>query len=506
MQKNTFSRYFILLTILMLFSVLSVAQDLPIFRIGILDNTSESVSRGARLAIERINRAGGVTGADGTNFQLELIIQSTTNMDNAINTLDLASVIAVIGPAENEIALGNLAALQSLNVPILTLAMDDTLLIQDTTERFIRVRSREATRGRALANYLLSDFEDTPVSTVQLDLESTAGQVGFSSAFNGAGGTITDEFLLEGDTSNSGFVEAVADSNTPVLIAYGAPDLAREFYTRLIATGWDGRFVYNRANHEDFKSGLSDEQLGGIMGATTWSYAANDDSSRAFVADYAALYDDVPDDIAAAAYDAVYMIDTAVSETGNLINNLNTIDSLDGVQGLLQPDLLPDGESSNQTMIFETTGYGGQAVVARYAGDIRLEDDILVEPDIVIATFTPTAAVTATPAPTSTPEGITLTVTRAVQNIRTGPGLEYDVIGQLNQGEQRPIVGANVNISWVAINYRGQVGWLSAGILDIFGNTNLIPILAIPPTPTPPPTAFPTSTPLPPAIADIVIT
>jgi hypothetical protein len=90
------------------------------------------------------------------------------------------------------------------------------------------------------------------------------------------------------------------------------------------------------------------------------------------------------------------------------------------------------------------------------------------------------------------------TITRT-QNVRTGPGTNYDVLGQLSEGDQARIIGANIDLSWVVIEFRGQQGWLSASILDIFGDLNTLPVIAPPPTPTPPPS--PTAAPNP----DIVI-
>src|SRR5437870_3509416 len=80
------------------------AQSGPVFRIGVLDDELGPISNGARLAVNAINNAGGVRGADGTLFNLELIIQPTnggTNLSNAVTALSQASVIAVLGPASN---------------------------------------------------------------------------------------------------------------------------------------------------------------------------------------------------------------------------------------------------------------------------------------------------------------------------------------------------------------------------------------------------------------------
>ena len=478
------------------------AQNLPVFRIGILDDETEALTRGARLAVEQLNAAGGVVGADGTVFELELVSQSVSDLDDSIDTLNAASVIAVLGPVDNNIALGNLPALQRLNVPVLTAATDDTLIIQDTSDQLVRIRAQEAVKGRALANYLVSEFPGVPIVTAQLDLESTAALIGFTTGLEAQGLAPAQSFLLEAGLTMDEFAAEVTVDNPPLLVIYGAPDVAREFYISLLNFPEVGALVYNRADATGFKLGFTRSQLEGIIGVTNWSYAAPDERSEQFIADFAGFYDMVPEDVEAAAYDAIFLLAAAIGEPGSLITNVNGIARYEGVQGILQPSALAAGETSDQVMIFQTNGYGGQTVLARYDGDTRF--DVASLPDEIVATATPTA--TETPLPTATPDGVIITITSARQNVRSGPGLNYDVIGQLSQGDQAQVVGANVDLSWVAINFRGQTGWLSRSILDIFGNTNTIPILPVPPTPTPQPTPLPTATSLPPSIADIVIT
>jgi hypothetical protein len=96
-------------------------------------------------------------------------------------------------------------------------------------------------------------------------------------------------------------------------------------------------------------------------------------------------------------------------------------------------------------------------------------------------------------------------------NIRTGPGENYPVIGQLQKNEQQQLVGANGDFTWYVIDFRQQQGWLSASLVTVFGDVRSLPVVASPPTPTPSETplatAIPpaTSTPIPPQLADLAL-
>jgi len=168
---------------------------------------------------------------------------------------------------------------------------------------------------------------------------------------------------------------------------------------------------------------------------------------------------------------------------------------LPGVQGLLNPNTLAPAsrEFSDSVMLIELNSLGGPELVARYGGQDRIPLD---EPEIIVEAGTPSPTVT------PTPDGVVITIESNVQNVRTGPSVDYEILGQLRQGETARVIGANIDFTWVVIEYRGQQGWLATFLLDVFGDRASVPVIAPPPTPTPGPA---TATPTPPAIPDLVV-
>jgi len=141
-----------------------------------------------------------------------------------------------------------------------------------------------------------------------------------------------------------------------------------------------------------------------------------------------------------------------------------------------------------------------------------------------VAPVPPTAYPTYIPVPTDTPIPPTATLTRqptatpppkpvaVVQaealNVRGGPAAEYDVLGQVKQGDELEIVAQTEEGDWLWVRLaNGKEGWVSAQLVEVGGEVTGIPVAAvIPPTPTPlPPTDTPTPvhTPVPPpAVAE----
>jgi len=120
-------------------------------------------------------------------------------------------------------------------------------------------------------------------------------------------------------------------------------------------------------------------------------------------------------------------------------------------------------------------------------------------------TFTPTPTPTDQPSPTpipatSTPAIARLTVNTPALNVRSGPGVQYNPIGQLVQNDQVEIIGqANSGQGqWWQIAFTsapGGAGWVSADPNLVSAlNTEAIPIVAAPALPTATPTAPPTPT------------
>ncbi len=491
MKASTIPKLLLFIIFLLAIVVLPVAygQPQPVFRIGILDNERGPISNGARLAVEELNAAGGVQGADGTFFQLELVIQPTNfglNLEEAVNNLNQANIIAALGPETNNEVLNGMPLLQSLNVPVLVPARDDTITISDTSGRIFRSRAAEILSGQALANHLIQELGITQIATVQLDVESTNKAVGFASAA-GALGVDPQRFLLRGEVTE--LTNELLELNPQVIVTFGSPALASQLYNELREGGWQERFAYDQITDETFLSSVPFEQLSGIISSLTWPFTAIDAASDTFMSNYVRAFGEVPGEIEAASYDAVYLLAEAIGRPGDLLSNLAQLDNVAGVQGLLRPAQLARGETSNNVAIVQLGAFGAPRVVGRYAGGVRLPDDVAGEGSGPAAT------------PTATPEGVVITIMNARQNIRTGPSTDYDVIAQAQEGDQFAAIGATADNLWVVIDYRGRQGWLFTDILEVFGDLNSLPIIDPPPTPTP---GF-TPTPIPAQEADIVI-
>ncbi len=81
-------------------------------------------------------------------------------------------------------------------------------------------------------------------------------------------------------------------------------------------------------------------------------------------------------------------------------------------------------------------------------------------------------------------------ITASVANVRSGPGTEYAVIGQVSQGDSYIITGRNAAGNWYQIaGVSNQLAWIFSELLTVQGSSADIPVIgqvASPPQPSPP--------------------
>lgn len=104
----------------------------------------------------------------------------------------------------------------------------------------------------------------------------------------------------------------------------------------------------------------------------------------------------------------------------------------------------------------------------------------------LVPTNTPEPTFTPVPVFTATPSRVIVTVS-ADTNCRSGPGLDYDIVGALTVGQQADVVGKNADTNyWIIDNPLGAgTCWLWGEHATVNGDTAGLQEVAAPPTVTP---------------------
>ncbi|MBI5932041.1 MAG: ABC transporter substrate-binding protein [Chloroflexi bacterium] len=491
-----------MLTLLLVVSAIGLTNAAPstqaieTLNIGFMQAPSSTGDFGVRLAIDQINREGGIVGPDGALYRLQVVYPNRPpfapdGVPDAVTSLVAQKAIAIIGPVDNRLAFPNLEVLAQAEVPVLTLATTDALTELDPSDNIMRIRAADRFYNEGLATVLIDERAITSFALIQTDVDSTEALLGFEGILVNRSLTPTVK-IQEIDNSNlQADAERILQGAPAAVVMWGPPEDAETLLLRLRENGFTGLFVYRDAQ-EAVRSGAIPISLArGMMGATSWSYTTPTELGRAFLVDYVTSFNSIPTGVEAAAYDAVWILRRQIEQTGGDITKLREgllqTPTIYAVQGRLEPSTYGGGDFSRAVTVYTMGDLGGPQLVARFANNVRLGDDDLVATDVRVVglagtlTYTPSPSPTPTltPIPSATPSEVTLTVPQESVNLRAGPGTEYEIVGQLQLGDTATVIGSNADFTWLVINHEGQTVWVAADIVDVFDPGNLLSQLPI---------------------------
>ena len=274
---------------------------------------------GAKLAIEEINRSGGVLGK-----KLELLIEDDRNEPSeaasAVSKLITQNhVVALIGENASSRSLAAAPIAQSYQVPMVS-PSSTNVEVTKKGDYIFRVCFIDPNQGKALALFARQTLHAQTAATL-IDAKSDYS-VGLAEAFRTEftvqGGTVIAEIkYAEGDSDFHAQLTAIQAKRPDVLFVPGyytdAGLIARQARglgiqaTLLGADGWDSPKLV---------------EIGGaaVDGAYFSNHYSVDDPSpavRTFVDAFQKAYGAEPDSIAALSYDAARLVADAIRRAGS---------------------------------------------------------------------------------------------------------------------------------------------------------------------------------------------
>lgn len=491
----------------------ATAQGQPVI-FGVIGATNSSTFRGVRLALEQVNQRGGVQLPDGQRVGVSPAVAEARTQEEviaAISRLEQIGAAAIFGPDSPTFAQA-IANRSPNGAPLFTAAVNSEVRVGGSTNSF-RSRAADSARMTALADMLIGNFGARRITLYQGTSSGAASAASALVVALAQRQTAATPVLQDPNAPVSDAAQVVLQTQPDTIVAFGETTQLVELYQALREANFTGRFVTDQADNRAFINALGAAPLSGIVGVTNWLLSDISPASTAFVSAYLEAFGEAPDGLAAAAYDAANAVLTAIPTAGTqpaqLYAALQELPPQTAVQGTFEPSI-GAGETTQNSIIFETNATGGGRVLARYKAGQRLPDlpDLVVQPILITPPPLPVVQPTTPPlVVTATPAFVELTVLNEFVNVRYGPGLVYDPpLGRLPRGSKVQLLGANSNYTWFTFNFQGQLAWITgdAGIVSIFGNVRTLPIVPTPPTPTPPATATATPPPLP-VEPDIVV-
>jgi branched-chain amino acid transport system substrate-binding protein len=280
---------------------------------------AQSGRNGARLAVDEINRTGGVLGVP-----LELLVEDDRNEPaeaaSAVSKLITRDhVVALIGENASSRTLAAAPIAQSYRIPMVS-PSSTNVEVTKKGDYIFRVCFTDAAQGRALAAFARRNLgAATAAMLVDSRSDYSVGLAeAFARDFAAAGGRIVAELkYTEGDNDFSAQLTAILPLSPEVLFIPGyytdAGLIARQARglglkaTLLGADGWDSSKLVE----------IGGQALEGACFSNHYSIEEPSPAVRQFVDAYRKEFGSPPDSIAALSYDAARLVADAIRRAGS---------------------------------------------------------------------------------------------------------------------------------------------------------------------------------------------
>ncbi len=300
--------------------LMSAMTDTPTdttLKVGILQppNYYPSFTRGAELARDVINAAGGVNG-----MQVELVHKdelTDTLTDTLTELVEVEKVVGIIGPVFSSHAV---KIDPNIQVPMLAGAADARRVTQ-TNDFIFLVTGSNVLHGELMANFAVEELKAATAAIILQDQDVYSRGIAdaFDTEFQKLGGTLADEQLYQaGAMDFTQQLTAIKAADPDVLfLASFAPEVprimeaARAMEIEAIFIGGDGM-----EDPENMFGTLQDNTpLEGTYYTTNLDLTSEDPSTKQFIQAYQTKFGEVADGVAASGYDNVRLLAMAIATT-----------------------------------------------------------------------------------------------------------------------------------------------------------------------------------------------
>lgn len=308
--------------------------------------------QGIEMAFEELNAAGGV--------EYELIVEDDkTSVEDAVvafeKVINRDKVSVIVGPTLSNMAFTTFPDAESAGVPALGISTTAEG-IPDLGDYIFRNSLPEEV---ALAASIPAAKETLGVAKVAVLYDSADEFT--ASAYN----TITDVLAEEGievvvesfETTDADFsaqLSKVKDADVDALILSALPGATVPLVKQARDLGIEVPIVGGNAFNSPVLVGALEDAAEGLIVGGAWSAAAETTGNAEFVANYTEKYDRAPDQFAAQAYTAAYLIDQAVradcdANREAIKDNLGQILEYDSILGAISLD--ENGEVTQEPFV-----------------------------------------------------------------------------------------------------------------------------------------------------------
>ncbi|MGT2846893.1 ABC transporter substrate-binding protein [Streptococcus massiliensis] len=297
--------------------------------------------RGAKLAIEEINNAGGVDGKklEVKDYDNKSETAEATNVSSKLVSQDKVNVM--IGPATSGATAAAVKNADKAGVPLITPSASQDGLTKGHDYLFVTI-FQDSFQGKILAKY--ADTLNAKKVILYTDNGSDYAK-GIAKAFRDAykGEIVADETFTAGDTDFQAALTKLKNKDFDAIVIPGYYTEAGKIVNQARGMGIEKPILGpDGFNSEAFVQQATAERANNIYYVTGFSTTGDmTEKTKKFLEAYKAKYNEEPSMFAALAYDSVYMAAEAAKGAKTSVdinNNLAKLKDFEGVTGKMTID------------------------------------------------------------------------------------------------------------------------------------------------------------------------
>ena len=300
---------------------------------GAVASYGTSEQKGAQLAVDEINAAGGIDGK-----QIEVV-----DKDNKSETAEAASVstnlvtqskvAAIVGPATSGATAAAVANATQAGVPLISPSATQDGLTKGQDFLFIGT-FQDSFQGQIISNYVSNKLNAKKVVLYTDNSSDYAKGIAKSFRDSFKGEIVADETFVSGDTDFQAALTKIKDKDFDAIVLPGYYTKAGKTVNQARGMGIIGGDGFNG---EEFVQQATAERASNIYFISGFSTTVDvSDKAKAFLEAYRAKYNEDPSTFAALAYDSVYLVANAAKGAKTSVdikNNLAKTQNFEGVTG-----------------------------------------------------------------------------------------------------------------------------------------------------------------------------
>jgi len=290
---------------------------------------------GIKLAVDEINKAGGV---DGKKLELVTKDNKSENAEASTSSTNLAiqsNVNAIVGPATSGAVAAASLVSQKTGVPLLTPSgtQDDLTVDANGAKKFVfRTTFKDSYQGKVLATYSYNNLNAKKVVLYYDNASDYAKGIADEFKREYKGQIVTEATFASGDKDYQSALTKFKDLDYDAIVMPG-------YYTETGIITKQGPDGFSDAKFTELAGKKNASNVYYVSGYST--NVSLSDKASGFIEAYKKAYKTEPNMFAALAYDSVYMIAEASKDAKtsvDIADNLAHLKNFVGVTGKMTID------------------------------------------------------------------------------------------------------------------------------------------------------------------------